>query len=146
MKEITREKTVVEVRGYEAVDGKWFDTKDACIEYEKSAKCVLAKELEPYKKGETNAYMLYDEEGSEEHAIEMYYIADADVLHKLNIYRNMIDSHVALIDDKYIGQTVIIFRGYDLDYAFNLGTFEDIVGRMRKAYTDAITPKEEKEN
>lgn len=145
MKEITREKTITEVIRYEAIDGAGFDTKEACVEYEKSAKLVVCKELEPYKKGHMTPYDLYLGEGSEEYDIDIYYIPNAEILHKLNIYRTLVDpGEKKLIGEEYIGKIILLSWSYEHDYTYIMGTFEEIVEAMRKEYTKAMTPEEEK--
>ncbi len=147
MKEVTKEVTRTEVAYYEAADGTHFYSKEECVKYEESAKCVVAKEIEKYRLAQMNEYELYDGAGSEEYDIDVYHIENAEVLEKLNIFRNLCDCHVPIIGEEFIGKTILLAWDYDKYSSYNLGTIDDLLGRMRKAYTEAITPKEEeKEN
>ena len=147
MKEVTREKTITEVEYYESVDGMHFHSKEECEKYERSARVVLFKELEPYHKGKITEYDLYNGIGSEEYDVDIYYILDADILHKLNIYRTMLDKSAKLIEDKYIGKNILLSWDYDHTCSYIEGTIDDVLAKIRGAYNKAIEPKEEeKEN
>ncbi len=147
MKEVTREKTITEVAYYEAIDGMHFQSKEECERYEKSAEMVLFKELEPYHKGKMTEYDLYNGVGSEEYDVDIYYIPDADTLHKLNIYRSILDRSAKLIEDEYISKTILLSWDYDRQYSYCEGTIDDVLTKIRNAYNKAIEPKEEeKEN
>ncbi len=143
MKEVTREKTITEVAYYEAIDGMQFGSREDCEEYEKSAEMVLFNELEPYHKGKITENDLYNGIGSEEYDLDIYYIPDTDILHKLNIYRTMLDSSAKIIEDKYLGKTILLSWDYDRQYSYCEGTIDDVLTKIRNAYNKAIEPKEE---
>lgn len=143
MKEITREVTKTETMYYEAVDGARFSSREECEKYEKSAKCVVLKEIEKYKLGRISEYELF-EAGCDDYGTDIYNIANAEVLNKLNIYRNLCDPHIQNIGEEYIGKPILLAWDYEECSSYNLGTIDELLGRIRNNYIKAITPKEEK--
>lgn len=146
MKAVTVIKTVEEITGYEAIDGARFRTAEECSKYEESAKLVAYGKIKQYIVGETTAYNFYDGNGCDEDGIDIINIKDVDVLNAVNQYRVLCDKSVNLIDDSYIGKTIIIGWDYDRIWSWNMGTIDDVCNKIRKVYEGVIKkddPKEE---
>ncbi len=155
MKEIKRERIVIDIIGYEAVDGTQFDTREECEKYEKiTARAVI---VERFKKLVVN----YIEEatitncgdgyvgcGSGEGwyfaLVKINNEADLDVL---RMYKELTRPTAnQKIDDNLIGKEIIVSIGerryengsYDDEFAFDncwiYGTIEDQI----KLYTESL--------
>lgn len=126
MKEIKRTKTIEQLVGYEAFDGKIFKTEDECRNYEQSAYGVLRKGLEDLMVGESfNETMLFEDfgYGSEEYGLAVIEIKDEDDLFKVNHYYEFVNEvngcHICHnpIGKEYIGKRVLINLGCEWDRA-----------------------------
>lgn len=116
MKEIKTTKTIEEVNGYEAFDGKIFKEKEECEKYERSAYGVITKEFEQLFVGERFTENQIWEDygyGSEEFEMAVIDIKDEKDLFIANRYFEFTNSN--LIDKKYIGKRVLVNLGYDHD-------------------------------
>ena len=116
MKELKITKTIEEVNGYEAFDGKIFKEKEECEKYEKSAYGVITKEFEQLFVGERFCECQIWEEygyGSEEFEMAVIDIKDEKDLFIANKYFELTNNN--LIDKKYIGKRVLVNLGYDYD-------------------------------
>ena len=120
MKEIKRTKTIEEVVGYEAFDGKIFKTEEECKTYEKSAYGILRKGLEDLIVGESfNETMIFEDfgYGSEEYGLAVIEIKDEADLFKANHYYEYVNNGCKLIGKEYIGKRVLVNLGYEWDRA-----------------------------
>ena len=120
MTEIKRTKTIEELVGYEAFDGKTFKTEDECRNYEQSAYGVLRKGLEDLMVGESfNETMIFEDfgYGSDEYGLAVIEIKDEDDLFKANHYYEYVFKNNKLIGKEYIGKRVLINLGTEWDRA-----------------------------
>lgn len=112
MREITQERTIKEVLGYESNDGKRFSTKEECEKYEKSAEGVINADFEavvcdkPF--AECNIYEDFGY-GSEEFMMAVVDIKNADILEIVNKYMALRKN--GLVNPDFIGKKVIINLG-----------------------------------
>ena len=121
MKEIKRTKTIEEITGYEAFDGKVFSNMEECDKYEKSAYGVLAKELRNIMVNgvEFSECSIWEDYGygSEEFCMAVLDIKTEDDLFLANRYFELVgksDSNL-LIGKEYIGKRVLVSMGYPYD-------------------------------
>lgn len=142
MEVIKRTITTEEITGYKAIDGAWFKTEDQCRAYEESAKIVAYKMIKPYIVGETNAYNIYEGEGSEEDHIDIIFIKDAEVLRLLNQYRILCARDVSIIGEDEIGKTIMIGWDYEGTWSWNMGTIDDLLDKIRKNYEGSLNEEE----
>ena len=110
MKAIIR--TVEKVVGYEACDGVFFSTEDACKNYEKTAICVAGEAVKKLTVRDTNAEFAfghfctcYDD------AVWVFDIKTAEDLNRINTLLKLQSDENDVIDPKYIGSKVA-FRYY----------------------------------
>lgn len=167
MKEIKRTRTVEEVTGYEAFDGKMFKTKEECENYEGTAYAVLRKRLNSLAVSvdggihstfaECEMFEKYGY-GSEEYEYMIVDIKNADDLMTVNqYYEYMKKSYNVkpenlkndIISDKYIGKRVLINIGYNYDLAYEPDprTMDELIDQFRKDMNSFFYPEEKgKEN
>lgn len=119
---------------YEAVDGKTFKTKEECIKYEGTAKCVIEnkyKKLHYTRETEDNLFGV----GSEESYIDIIRITqDSDkevILQKCAYYSNNIERYSKILDTVSIGDYVLCFSGseYD-DYFYVMCNYTDYIKNL----------------
>ena len=143
MKELTKEVVTREVTGYEAFDGKFFNSKEECEKYEGSAKGVAAAGAMEYKIGKGTHYDLFDE-ASCDCGVEVFDIKNSDVLFKVNMYIALqTNEDRYLISDAYIGKPVIIMWSYDRDWC-SWSTLDELIEHMTKGYEKIVGTTEAK--
>ena len=150
MKELKRERTIEEVYGYEAEDGKIFKTKEECINYEQSAKAVIEREFNQLIVGE-KFYETYIWEnfgyGSDEYEMAVIEIKDINDLMIANRYYEINDGK--LIDKKYIGQKILVNIGYDYDSVKQTNpqprTQEELLEQFKNTIDEFFNPKKGEE-
>lgn len=126
MKQIEVE-NVTKVIKYEAIDGTVFSTKEECVKYEESAKCVLFSKYKSLVVKETTESALY-KAGSDDRidVIKINEEKDIDVVMQLYYYYNnsdyalkqgerMIKSCFKALSEK---DYLIIYRGYEDEDGF----------------------------
>ena len=135
MKEIKQTRTIEEITGYEAEDGKWFKTKEECEKYEQSAKCAIKTAfnkliLETWKECE-----LWEEYGygGEEYEYWVIEIKDENELKVANQFAKDTKSPYDFSPSD-IGKRFLISAGYCCEeQAINLKrTYEDIMEHFTK--------------
>ncbi len=136
MKTIEVEKTFKET-WYEAVDGKQFKTKEECIKYEGTAKCVIESKyntLHHTREIEATLFGL----GSEECYIDIIRISqDSDkdiILQKCAYYNNnkqTLERYSKILDTTSTGDYVLCFSGseYD-DYFYVMCNYSDYIKNL----------------
>lgn len=137
MKEITKEKVVTEVVGYKAFDGKTFDTKWECEEYEKD---FATEKLMELVVGETS-YELYS--GCEDAVDYIVSIKDDEDLKKAMIVNKVFGFGTPIFKDSDIGKEIIVESWDDWSYV-RKGTLDEILERM-KAICETAKENYEKE-
>ena len=144
MKTITREKVVAEIVGYEAYDGTRFDSEKECKEYENSWRQIIKRRFCDLVVAQTNICDLLGI-GTEEDLVLCVLLKDKTDVDYANQYMN-IDAitYCALFSDDDIGKEVFVYTTYDWEWMTRLGTFDEIVDKM-KANIEYVKEKK-KEN
>lgn len=119
---IVKEEKKYTVEVYEAIDGTVFSTKEECVKYEESAKCVLFSRYKSLVVKETTESALY-KAGSDDRidVIKINEEKDIDVVMQLYYYYNnsdyaleqgerMVKSCLKALSEK---DYLIIYRGYE---------------------------------
>jgi len=118
MKEIKRVKTIEEITGYEACDGKWFANKDECLKYEETARAVIFKEFKQLMIGEPfpecNIWENFGY-GGEEFEYAIIEIKNENDLHIANMFSEVYNYGFTFKNDM-IGKRLLIALGYDGSY------------------------------
>ena len=125
MKIIEVEKTVKETF-YEAIDGKTFKTKDECIKYENTAKCVIESKYNTLHHTREIEYNLFGL-GSEDCYVDIIRISqDSDkdiILQKCAYYTNnkqMLEKYSKILDTAIIGDYILCFSGSEYEDYFTV--------------------------
>lgn len=150
MEEIKRTRTIEEVTGYMAFDGKYFENKEECEKYEKTAYGVIAKEFRTImvngdEFAECNIWEEYGY-GSEEFYYAVLDIKTEDDLYIANKYYELVGkSKNYLIDKKYIGKRIMVSTGYSYDRECNPvpRTEEDLISEFKANLKHFFMTKEE---
>lgn len=146
MKPIEIEK-VTKVTRYEAIDGTTFTTKEECVKYEDTAKCVLLTKYKPLVKRTASECDIFNT-GSDEYMIDIlqYLSSESDIdiliqLHRLycsnrnlndDFYNKMRSKLEKCLKNRDI---VLIGRGTEYDGYDNfyiLTTLQDITDNITK--------------
>ena len=146
MKPIEIEK-VTKVTHYEAIDGTTFTTKEECVKYEDTAKCVLLAKYKPLVKRTASECDIFNT-GSDEYMIDIlqYLSSESDIdiliqLHRLycsnrnlndDFYNKMRSKLEKCLKNRDI---VLIGRGTEYDGYDNfyiLTTLQDITDNITK--------------
>ena len=146
MKPIEIEK-VTKVTRYEAIDGTTFTTKEECVKYEDTAKCVLLTKYKPLVKRTARECDIFNT-GSDEYMIDIlqYLSSESDIdiliqLHRLycsnrnlndDFYNKMRSKLEKCLKNRDI---VLIGRGTEYDGYDNfyiLTTLQDITDNITK--------------
>lgn len=136
MKIIEVEKIVKETF-YEAIDGQTFKTKDECVKYENTAKCVIEhkyKTLNPIRITESDLFGA----GSEEDCIDIIRIThDRDkeiILQKCSLYNNnkeTLEKYSIILDNTSINDRVLCYSGSDYnDYFYVMCNYTDYIKNL----------------
>ena len=120
MKELKRTRTIEEITGYEAFDGKTFSTKEECEKYEKTAYGGLGKELRKIMVNEDEfaECSIWEDYGygSEDFYMAVLDIKTEDDLFAVNRYFEFVSKGDATpIDKEYIGKRILVSMGYTYD-------------------------------
>ena len=146
MKPIEIEK-VTKVTRYEAIDGTTFTTKEECVKYEDTAKCVLLTKYKPLVKRTASECDIFNT-GSDEYMIDIlqYLSSESDIdiliqLHRLycsnrnlndDFYNKMRSKLEKCLKNRDI---ILIGRGTEYDGYDNfyiLTTLQDITDNITK--------------
>lgn len=110
MKAITR--AVEKVVGYEACDGVFFPTEEACKNYERTAICVAGEAVKKLTVRDINADLAFgDFCACCDDAVLVFDIKTAEDLNRINTLLKLQAGENDVIDPKYIGSRVA-FRYY----------------------------------
>lgn len=146
MKQIVKEvKTTSIITVYQAIDGSEFNSKEECLKYEDTAKCLLLTKYKPLVKRTASEYDIFNT-GSEEYMIDILQPlsseADIDILIQLSrLYhsgRNLDDAFYNSMRNKLEKclknrDIVLIGRGteYDDDDSFYItSTLQTIINNI----------------
>ena len=153
MKEIKR--TIEEVTGYEAIDGKVFRDKEECKIYEESAMCVMLKELDKYlvrKEGNgrdiiVNSYGYLLGYVSEDDLYAIYKLKDKDAVRAFSMVQNYREHQIDNNLDEYIGKEILVLiRNCCEERLWVIGSEDE----LRENYNEVVNnifhpiPKEDK--
>ena len=123
MKKIVKYVEVVE--GYEASDGKMFETEIECIEYEYNNLVVKRFSMD---------HLI--EFGTDE-VVDVVYIRNAEDLIVVNTYiKNETCYNVVAFDYTKVGTKQLIHWYYDHDGCFAYGTIDDLLREIKNNYEE----------
>lgn len=142
MREITKERVVKDVIGYEANDGTRFDSKEECQKYEKSALSVVKERFKRLIVGETYEDDLMNA-GCEDGIWYIIKIKNGDDVNTAAMYGSLRGCSGAIVTDDDIGKEVVIGT-YD-DYFWRVGTLDEIINRIKTSFNSAKEMYEKKE-
>ena len=144
MREQKITRTIEEVNGYIADDGKWFKEKEECQRYEESAKMVVFKMIQCKRLGGTTIYELIGE-GSDDCDVEIYSVDSIETVELLNRYiaLSTYDKKADLITTEMVGKEVLLFWDYDREYCYYGKPIEDLFNDIKGRY-DTIVNKANK--
>lgn len=128
---------------YEAVDGTFFTSKEECRKYEESAEEVVRARYDKLLLGQATEMELYDI-GCEDTMYDIIRIESEEDLFNANMLAEFTELGSMKIDPKYIGKTLIVYRGqpcYDENYFYPVGTIDEVLNRIRKNYNNVIENK-----
>lgn len=152
MEIIKRTRTIEEIDGYKAFDGKWFKDEEECKKYEESAYGVLAKELNALavnkKKPRFSECDIFERfgYGSEEFEYTIIDIKTEEDLRVVNQYYELVSNGKAnYIGKEYVGKRVMIGLGFEYDRYVHPcpRTMEDLMSDFEKDIKKFFKPEEE---
>lgn len=139
--EIKETREVVVKTEYIAEDGKVFSNEEECRKYEGTCRCVLRSEYEKLVKGNISEYDLFYENGCDAglyDIVEVKTETDREVVNRVLVdaYKN-----AKLIEE--LGIYLIYKNEYETDDITGYWTTIDtILNGIKKAYDNALNPKE----
>lgn len=143
MKELKR--SVEQVYGYEAIDGTYFEDKDECEKYDKSANAAAfaaAKKLVGKESCADTAFGMFCT--CCEDQICIYHIKTADDLQVLNTYIKAKNTFNDIAGPEMIGHKVAVLESFD-DYCAPLGSRAQLETKFSQLM-DELFAEPEKEN
>ena len=151
MKEIKRTKTIEEVTGYEAEDGKVFQTEEECKKYEATAKGVIFDRFKQLMIGEPFSECALWEHfgyGGEEFMLAIIDIKNEDDLNAVNMFRKAYGFGDDNVGTEFIGQKVLVNLGYCGSYG-DCWLYPRTMLKLMEQFTDDLdkffNPKEKEE-
>ena len=159
MREIKTTETIEKVVGYEAIDGKRFDSKDECEKYDKTAAAVIKADFKKLivKVMELCQITSYADvpfsDIGEDCYVALVRIKDHNDLKTCNMYSELTRQKCYFTDDM-VGKDIIVYIGWgdgkgNCDYAngYPVGTIDDCLEAYKNGLMKLFKPDEkEKEN
>lgn len=145
-----KERVVVEEKiTWVATDGTEFSTQEECSKYEQTAECVLKSAYEKCVIAKATEYDLWDT-GSEEYKVHFIVPQNERDVEMLNRYQLFLDKsrkdkELQFTSDM-IGQTVIIWWSYDMDYFYVEGTIDGYIKKRKEHWLKIVEEKWGMEN
>ena len=151
MKELKITRTIEEITGYEADDGRRFKTEEECRKYENSAKYAIYNQFlklgisEPF--GECQIWENYGY-GSEEWNLIIVDIKDENDLKIANMFAEMQVPKTSFPDNfrfnsSHIGKRLLVGIGSEYDpNCYIYGTFDDIVNKFKNDINKFFNPED----
>ena len=136
MREITEERVVKEVVGYEATDGTRFDSIEECRKYEDSAQMVLRRRFTELIVGETTEETLWNS-GFDDTTMYIVMIRNEKDVDTVNQYGILVthSKKCEIVYDGDIGNEVIIAQCEDCFW--RKGTLKEMINKITKNYNEA---------
>lgn len=140
---------------FKATDGTLFFDEEDCKKYEGTLGCIIQSRYNKLVIKNTNACDLFYF-GSDEDFIDIIFIKDEKdketIIQQDFLRFDKMTEHTEKRADEInsklvVGEYNLIFRGYNQDQAWPLGTYEGFVSNLRKYYDHLMSDvkKEEKE-
>ncbi len=151
MKELKVTRTIEEVTGYEADDGRRFKTEEECRKYENSAKYAIYNQFiklgisEPFSECQIWENYGY---GSEEWSLIVVDIKDENDLKIANMFAEMQVPKTSFPDDfrfnsSHIGKRILVGIGSEYDAnCYIYGTFDDLVNKFKNDMNKFFNPED----
>jgi len=147
MTEIKRTRTIEEVTGYKANDGRFFKDKEECEKYEQTAKMVIFNDFKRLiVGGDTFVECCIWENfgyGSEEYELAVIEIKDKEDLRIANMYGEINKKGTPLTED-VIGKRVLVHIGdiYCRDARWNPKTEDELIESFKTQIKKFFHPEE----
>ena len=136
MKEIKKERTVFDCE-YEAYDGSIFKTKEECVKYEETAKCVIRKKFNDLIEHSSDECSLFNC-GSDDYIIDFIKPNTQDaanaIMQMLELYNANDDRARKLIKEAQENSDYLLIghNSYDEDYYYILGTRTSVLNNIKE--------------
>ena len=152
MKEITKQKTITEVIGYEAEDGTQFSSKVECEKYENSALNAIRgmfRKLMVSEPFSENCIWEHYGYGSDEYMMCVVDIKTEDDLKVAIMYQNEVDpTATKKFDTDMIGKKILVDLGYNNGWGdpqcIIMGSIPDLVKEFKKTLEFWFTYEDER--
>lgn len=136
MKELTREKVVTEITGYQADDGTIFRDREECEKYESTSRAVIKANFEKLVLAENNEYSLFMDygNGQEDWRIVLIKIKNVDDLAVANMYSQISERRDNRFTTDDIGKELIVGVGdnYGTVDCYVYGTVESLAEKFKR--------------
>ena len=135
MKEIKKERIVFDCE-YEAYDGSIFKTKEECVKYEETAKCVIRKKFNDLVEHSSDECSLFNC-GSDDYIIDFVKSNTQDaanaIMQILELYNANDNRARKLIKEAQENSDyLLIGHNYDEDYYYILGTRTSVLNNIKE--------------
>lgn len=136
MKEIKKERTVFDYE-YEAYDGSIFKTKEECVKYEETAKCVIRKKFNDLVEHSSDECSLFNC-GSDDYTIDFVKPNTQDaanaIMQMLELYNANDDRARKLIKEAQENSDYLLigYNSYNEDYYYILGTRTRVLNNIKE--------------
>jgi len=140
MKELKRTETITReiTTGWEASDGKVFNTEEECKKYEQSAECVCFEAAKKYRLGKCDE-MDFFEFGSCDCEVEFFTVPDMEAAKVIAQYVLIHTNDKKLVDKviSRIGKRLMLSWNYDHEYCWvtDVDEYKDL---LEKNYLNTI--------
>lgn len=138
MKEIQREVIVTKNETvYEAIDGILFTDKIACIEYDNTAKAVINAAFSKVPGGKEaidECKLFFDAYDNRMYVLRPRNEEDIKAINMFCKYHACDGCKSELVDNNYIGKTIIITFNYDMDWFTVNGTIDEIIDDIKTSF------------
>ena len=115
---------------YVAADGREFNDREACVQYEKTFKCAIRSMIAELAISKTTEYCMFEAGCDDNKAYALIPRNSEDIL-RLKQFMSACDSNPDQVTDDMIGKKVIVTCGYDEDWA-EVRTLDSIIERIEK--------------
>ena len=136
MKEIKKERTIFDCE-YEAYDGSIFKTKEECVKYEETAKCVIRKKFNDLVEYSSDECSLFNC-GSDDYIIDFVKPNTQDaanaIMQILELYNANDNRARKLIKGAQENSDYLLIghNSYDEDYYYILGTRTSVLNNIKE--------------
>lgn len=135
MKELTITRTITEVTGYQAEDGRIFSSKEECEKYENTAYSVIKRDFEKLKLAEYCECQVFENQGygSDEYMYWLVEIKNSDDLFIANKFSEVTKSPKRF-ENEHINKKLLVSMGccWDNLKVSYIRSYDDIIAEFTK--------------